>query len=101
MSDIVVVSTHLAAPTADICKASVRAQRGCGDVRHEYEIEEIGHVVAHDARAAAGERKGLIDALAVMDADGLDFETGGGLKAAVLREAENDSSLHIVMPLKN
>ena len=34
MTDIVVVSTHLAAPTADICKASVRAQRGCGDVRH-------------------------------------------------------------------
>jgi hypothetical protein len=45
-------------PRADVLERIVCAQenhRRYSDVRHEHLIEEVGHVVAHDARTAAGD----------------------------------------------
>jgi DNA polymerase III subunit beta len=42
----------------------------------------------------------LIDAISVIDGDNILFEVGAGLKPSVIKSAENDNSLCIVMPLK-
>ncbi|MEN6623092.1 MAG: DNA polymerase III subunit beta [Smithella sp.] len=42
----------------------------------------------------------LIDAISVMDGENILFEIGAGLKPSVIKSAENDNSLCIVMPLK-
>ena len=42
----------------------------------------------------------LIDAISAMDGENILFEVGAGLKPSVIKSAENDNSLCIVMPLK-
>lgn len=42
----------------------------------------------------------LIDAISAMDGENILFEIGAGLKPSVIKSAENDNSLCIVMPLK-
>ena len=42
----------------------------------------------------------LIDAISVINGDNILFEVGQGLKPSVMKPAEGDSFLCIVMPLK-
>ena len=42
----------------------------------------------------------LIDAISVINKDNIVFEVGLGLKPSMIKQAEDDSYLCIVMPLK-
>ncbi|MGZ6231573.1 MAG: hypothetical protein ACXWMO_12490, partial [Syntrophales bacterium] len=66
-----------------------------GEAKDEIEVDY------HDSEFSVGYNvKYLIDAIEVIDEKTVIFEIGAGMKPGVIRPAENDDYLCIVMPLK-